>query len=87
MNIEPQELRREILLQLYTARPIPITTLTIYQMVRRAVYGAVVTQTAIERELDFLKGGGHVEDSFTIANTQVWKITNPGATEYERCRV
>jgi hypothetical protein len=78
-----QEVRKEIELQLYTARPLALSPATMMRQARKG--GLNYTATEMARECDFLVGQGILQPvDDPVSGEQKYAITSKGIVGYER---
>ena len=78
-----QEIRKEVLLQLYGMRPLPLSVFAISRRARRAQFD--FTEREIRAECEFLKGQGLAGSVEDLASGETkYVITSRGILEQER---
>jgi hypothetical protein len=78
-----QEIRKEVLLQLYGMRPLPLSVFAIYRRARRAQFD--FSEREILAECEFLKGQGLAGSLVDPASGETkYMITSRGILEQER---
>jgi len=78
-----QEIRKEVLLQLYGMRPLPLSPFSIARRARRAQFD--FTEKEIKAECEFLRGQGLAEAIEDPASGEAkYAITSRGVLEQEK---
>jgi len=79
----PDQIRQEILMQLYAQRPLAVGAWRIHRDAWKSHYDYSLEEIA--RELDFLEGEGLVERIASVGSSEIkYKISSAGIKHYEQ---